>query len=108
MKYPHVITDKMLTDTVDHSPPNRDLQKQIKVLDRVIERLQNAAKARRKVREGWIPKQNLWDEFIDVNCTPMGQDIEYGDDAYWHNLHGLWYLVGAYLSEAMSSYDDDL
>ena len=86
------MTDNTHTDTVDQSPLGIGLQKQIKVLDKVIERLQYAPKARRKVREGWIPKQDFWDEFIDVNCTPMGQDIEYGDDAYWHSPHGLWCL----------------
>ena len=107
MEFAHIMIGNTLTDTVDQSPPSRDLQKQIKVLDELIEHLQYAAKAREKVKEGWIPKQSFWDEFMDVNSTPMGQDIEYGDDAYWHHLHGLWYLVGAYLSEAMSSYDDD-
>ncbi len=102
------MVDNTLTDTVDQPIPDHDLQKQIKALDRVIVRLQYAAKARRKVREGWAPKQTFWDELIDVNCTPMGQDIEYGDDVYWHSPHGLWHLVGAYLSEAMSLYDDDL
>ena len=38
----------------------------------------------------------------------MGQDTEYGEDAYWHSMQGIWYLVGAYLAEAMSLYDDDL
>ena len=102
------MADNTLTDTVPKSSPDHDLEKQIKILDKIIKRLEYADKARKRVREGWIPEQTFLDEFIDVNCTPMGQDIEYGDDPYWHSLHGVWDLVGAYLSEAMSSYDEDL
>jgi hypothetical protein len=105
-----MMVDNTLADTAPQSTSisNHDLRKQIEILDRVIEHLQYAAKARKKVREGWIPKETFWDEFIDVNCTPMGQDTEYGKDAYWHSMQGIWYLVGAYLTEAMSMYDDDL
>ncbi len=85
-----------------------DLQKQIKVLDGIIERIKLADKAREKVKEGWGPDQTFLDELIDVNCTPMGQNIDYGEDAYWYTPDGLWYLVGAYLAEAMSLYDNKL
>ncbi len=58
--------DNRLTDAADQSPSisDDDLQKQVKVLDRVIERIQLADRAREKVREGWAPKQTLWDELI--------------------------------------------
>ena len=100
--------DNTPTDTPSRSSSisDRDLQKQIEALDRVIEHLQNAANARRKVREGWIPKETFLDELIDVNCTPMGQNTEYGQDAYRNSMREIWYLAGAYLAEAMSSYDD--
>lgn len=99
--------DNRLTDAADQSPSisDDDLQKQVKVLDRVIERIQLADSAREKVREGWAPRQTFWDEFIDVNCTPMGQDEEYGEDAYWSTLDGIWHLAGAYMAEAMAPYD---
>ncbi|MCY4674942.1 MAG: hypothetical protein OXD43_14480 [Bacteroidetes bacterium] len=104
------MVDNTPADTVSQSIPisDHDLQKQIEALDRVIEHLRHAAEARRKVREGWVPKETFWDELIDVNCTPMGQNTEYGEDAYWHSMQGVWHLVGAYLAEAMSLYDDDL
>lgn len=104
------MANNMPAGIVSQSTPvsEHDLQKQIEILDRVIEHLQCATKARKKVREGWIPKETFWDEFIDVNCTPMGHDTEYGEDAYWHSMQGIWYLVGAYMAEAMSLYDDDL
>ncbi len=35
----------------------------------------------------------------------MGQDVEYGEDAYWSTLDGIWHLAGAYMAEAMAPYD---
>ena len=102
------MSDNTPTGTALNASPDHDLAKQVKISDRIIKRIEYADKARKRVREGWIPEQTFLDEFIDVNCTPMGQDIEYGDDLSWHSLHGAWCLVGAYLSEAMSSYDEDL
>ena len=104
------MVDNTPADSVSRSISisDRDLQKQIEALDRFIEHLQYAANARRKVREGWTPKETFLDELIDVNCTPMGQNTEYGEDAYWLSMQGIWYLVGAYLAEAMSLYDDGL
>lgn len=98
------------TDNVSQSAPisDHELQKEIEILDKVIEHLQYAAEARKKVREGWIPKETFQDDLIDVNGTPMGQDTEYGEDACWHSMQGIWYLAGAYMAEAMSLYDDDL
>ncbi len=96
--------DNRLTDAADQFPSisDDDLQKQVKVLDRVIERMQLADRAREKVRDGWAPRQTFWDEFIDVNCTPMGQDEGYDEDAYWSTLDGIWHLAGAYMAEAMA------
>ena len=110
LKFPSIMGSNTPTDIVSQSTSvsEHDRQKQIEVLVRFIKHHQYVAKARKKVREGWIPKETFWDEFIDVNCTPMGQDTEYGEDAYWHSMQGIWYLVGAYLAEAMSLHDDDL
>ena len=102
------MVDDTPADTASRSTSisDRDLQKQIEALDRVIEHLQFAANARRKVREGWMPKETFWDELIDVNCNPMGQNTECGEEAYWLSTQGIWYLAGAYLAEAMSLCDD--
>lgn len=49
------------TDNVSQSAPisDHELQKEIEILDKVIEHLQYAAEARKKVREGWIPKETF-------------------------------------------------
>lgn len=86
---------------------DRVWRNQIEALDRVIEHLNYAANARKKVREGVDPKRKtFWEELIDVNCPSIGQNTEYGEDAYWHSMREIWYLAGAYLAEAMFLYDD--
>lgn len=104
------MVDNSPADTASRSISisDHDLQKQIEALDRVIEHLQYAADARRKVRRGWIPTVTFWDELIDANCTPTGQNTKNSKDAYWHSMQGVWYLVGAYLAEAMSLHDGDI
>ncbi len=44
-------------------------------MDEIIERLEAIARAKRKVRYGWIQERTFWDDLIDVNCTPLGQDL---------------------------------
>ena len=105
---PDITMDDIRTNTSDQSAsiPKHDLERQIKALDEIIERLEAIARAKRKVRYGWIQERTSWDDLIDVNCTPLGQDLDYGYDGPWDSLFELWDFVGAYLSEAMSLCDN--
>ncbi len=71
-------------------------------MDDFIERLE--ASRRGVVQRGtyFTPKRDFWDEMIDINCTPQGQDLRIRYSGTWGSLMEIWQLVGAYLSDAMS------
>ena len=96
----------MNSDTADQVVPDRDHSAYIKMLDKVIVRLRAAIRARETARTGcWLPDRTFSDELIDVNCTPQGQEYDYGYHGPWDSLFEAWQATGAYLAEAMSSFD---
>ena len=92
-------------DVADQTISELDLKKDIRALDKIIEHLDAIIRAREKARIGWIPERTFWDELIDVNCTPLGQDYDDGYHGTWDSLFEIWQVVGAHLSEAMSLYE---
>lgn len=80
--------------------PDHNLENEIKILDKAIERLEVGAGDMAQMKIEYIPERSFWDELIDVNCTPQGQDYR-DPHGTWDRLLSAWLITGAYLSEAM-------
>ncbi len=79
-----------------------DLEKELRAMDDFIERLKVRRMALGQLNRSLVPSRSFLDELIDVNCTPLGQNIENHYPGAWYSLFDVWQLVGSYLSEAMS------
>lgn len=71
-------------------------------MDGFIERLKARRMAFGQPNRSMVPSRSFLDELIDVNCTPLRQNIENHYPGAWNSLFDVWQLVGSYLSEAMS------
>ncbi len=84
------------------------IEENVEVLSEIIEYLDAVIEARERARRGLVPERTFWDELIDVNCTPMGQDYDYEPEETWDILFDVWQTVGVLLSDAMSIYRRDV
>ncbi|MCY4234568.1 MAG: hypothetical protein OXE59_12625 [Bacteroidetes bacterium] len=79
-----------------------DLQRQIKAMDRFLELHEPIIlKMESPVISGNLD-QSFFDEFIDIHCTPAGQDFPFKCSGPWDSFYEAWKLVGSLLSNAMS------
>lgn len=92
-----ILVDDIRTTATEH--PDPDLKDKIRALDKIIERLELSTGDMLQVKPKLFQKRSFWDELIDVNCTPDGQDYDdYGD---WDLLREAWEMTGKHLSDAM-------
>lgn len=80
-----------------------DFEAEVRALDEVIAILQARVLRVEKLEAKWAQRRTFWDELIDVNCTPHGQDSA-DDSTPWDWLFEAWWLVGTQLSNAMGSF----
>ena len=95
------------TNVADQNISEFDLEQDVRALDGIIEYLDATIQARKRARIGWIPERTFWDELIDVNCTPLGQDYDDDGQGTWDSLFEVWQVVGAFLSDAMSPFEKE-
>ena len=95
-------TSKRAMDQPDTERGTYDLEKELEAMDNFIKRLEANRVGVVQLNRDFIPKRSFWDELIDVNCTPQGQDLHTRHSGPWDSLMEVWQLVGAYLSDAMS------
>ena len=97
-----------IADTTDQDPPERDCGDMNEMMVHLDNQARKRARERawKRVRTGqWLPERTFWDELVDVNCTPQGQEFENDYLGPWDSFYEAWYAAGAYLSEAMSLHE---
>ena len=80
-----------------------DLKAEVQALDEIIAFLRARIEYREKMVSKRARERNFWDEFIDVNSTPMGHDYS-AESTPWDLLSEAWSTVGTHLSMAMGSF----
>ena len=98
---------RIKTDATNISEPSvsdPQIDADIEVLDQIIAHQDAMEKAGEKVRRGWVVRPNFWSDPPDPSLLPFTGDFNGDYGASWDEL---WYLVGAYLFDAMAQYEDE-
>jgi len=96
------MTDDHLMEDLKTSSIGYDLERQIKAMDRFLELHEPIILKMESPVIGVNLHQSFLDEFIDINCTPAGQDFPFKCGGPWDSFYEAWKLVGSLLSNAMS------
>jgi len=91
--------DFMKKDSVSDS----QLELDIKALDQIIERQEAIKRDREKIKKRWNARAKSWNDIPFFSSAKFLGNPDY--DASWEEL---WYLVGTYLSEAISQYETEI
>ncbi|MCY3999921.1 MAG: hypothetical protein OXF84_03810 [Bacteroidetes bacterium] len=92
------------TNTSDHPISDSQIAADIEVLDQVIAQQEAMERAREKVRKGWVARPDFWSDPPDPYLMPFSGNSTADYDASWDEL---WYLVGAYLFDAMAQHENE-
>jgi len=89
----------------DGPPSDYDLEKQLKAMDRFLDLHESNILRMETPVTVLNPERNFFDEFIDIQCTPAGQNFPFQYTGAWDGFFEAWKLVGSLLSNAMSSFE---
>ncbi|MCY4223629.1 MAG: hypothetical protein OXF06_02225 [Bacteroidetes bacterium] len=92
------------TNTSDQPISDSQIAADIEVLDQVIAQQEAMERAREKVRKGWVARPDFWSDPPDPYLMPFSGNSTADYDASWDEL---WYLVGAYLFDAMAQHENE-
>jgi len=90
-------------DISENTVSDTQLELDIKALDQIIERQEAIKRDREKIKKRWIARGKSWNYIPFFSSAKFLDNPDY--DASWEEL---WYLVGTYLSEAISQYETEI
>jgi len=96
------MTEDHPKEDLETSSNSYDLERQLKAMDRFLELYEPIVLRMESPVIDLNLDRSFLDEFIDIQCTPAGQDFPFQCSGPWDSFYEAWKLVGSLLSNAMS------